>query len=803
MKHTLVLILCFFTIASFAQTTYFIKDDFTKDPIPFVKVKPNIGNPFLADIDGKITLGNGVTSIELRSPGYLDSTVMVEGIVNNEIFLSGILRSIQEVTVLPGVNPAHRIIDHAIENRKQNNPLSNDAFTYDSYSKFIFDLDEESLASISDSTKDTTLLQIKKFFDQQYLFMLESASTRTFIPPSRDKEEITAYKVSGFSNPMLSTFANEMQSFSFYENQFQLLGKTYINPIAFGGTKRYLFILEDTTVVNQDTTFTIFYRPRKGRNFEGMTGRLFINTNGWALEKVTASPYEDTTGIKMQIVQEYALVDNKKWFPSKLSTAISFEGLLAIANLKDGRIEGKGSTYIKNIQLNPSGLRKRDFDNVSVVTNEDAGYVKEKDWDTMRVYTITEKEKRTYTMIDSLSKAEKLEEKAMMLSSLLQGKVPLGLFNLDLTRVLDYNLYEGYRLGAGFETSKKMMRWGTFGAYYGWGTRDKQSKYGGYGTIHIYKKAGVKLFMRYQQDLLERGGYAFQKDVFTLNSTSLYRHFFIQNMERQRLAEIALSGNIRSNMKITVLGNFQRIWTTDSYAYTPIGDLTPVTSLTNFDIAETAVEFTWNIREKVMLLGNNRISKGTKFPKIMVKASKGWNGIFTSSTDYYRVNAEIQQDILVRGAGKINWTLTGGFSSGDIPLFLAQVGNGTGRTWNLSVPNTFETMTPSEFYSTKQAALFTRWNLNPFKTKAKWNEPQICFHHAIGVGTMDASVKNQHNVAFKTMEKGFFEGGLVLNNVLTSGASGVGIGLFYRYGNYASPHVIDNLLPKITVSFNL
>jgi hypothetical protein len=619
------------------------------------------------------------------------------------------------------------------------------------------------------------------------------------MPPSRDKEEITAYKVSGFTDPAFSTFANEMQSFSFYENQFQLLGKTYINPIAFGGTKRYLFILEDTTVVGQDSTFTIFYRPRKGRNFEGMTGRLYINTNGWAIEKVTASPYEDTTGMKVLIVQEYALVDNKKWFPSKLSTEINFGNIL-LDKLKDGNIIGKGSTYIKNVQLNPTDLRKRDFDNVTVVTNEDAGFVKEKDWDTMRVYAINTKEKRTYEMIDSLSQAEKLEEKAFMLSSLLQGKVPLGYFNLDLTRVIDYNLYEGYRFGAGLETSKKLMRWATIGGYYGWATRDKQSKYGGYATIHINKKNGVKMNLRFQQDLLERGGTEFQKDAFSLTSTSLYRHFFIQNMEQQRLAEIAFSGNIRSNMKITVLGNFQRIYTMSNYAYYPTIGALPET---RFDIAETALEFTWNIRERVMMVGDNRISKGTKFPKLRVKVAKGWKDIATSSLDYLRMNAEIQQDILLRGAGKINWTLSGSTTEGDVPLFLSQVGNGTGRNWNLSVSNTFQTMAPSDFYSTSQIAFYTQWMLNAFKTKMKWNEPQIGFHHAVGFGTMNTSSIIQHSQQFKTMEKGYFEGGLIINNVLVSGVSGIGIGLFYRYGPYAELNELKNFVPKITVSFNL
>jgi hypothetical protein len=798
MKWTLSFFFMITALYSVGQSRYFIKDLSSGDPLPFVKVKPNIGTPLLADIDGIVDLSVEATRIELKLAGYRDTLVVLSEVAEQTIFMTGLVKEIQEVTVLAGENPAHRIIDHAIENRKKNDPLSNDAFRYDSYSKFIFTADQEALAAIPDTTTDSTNIKIRKFFNEQHLFMLESASTRTFLPPSRDKEEITAYKVSGFSDPMFSTFANEMQSFSFYDNQFSLMGKTYINPIAFGGTKRYLFILEDTTVVNSDTTFTIFYRPRKGRNFEGMTGHLYINSNGWAIEKVTASPYEDTTGMKIRIIQEYAYLNGRKWFPQKLSTEIDLGKAAMIEYLT---IEGKGSTYIKNVVFDPDGIRKRDFDNVSVSTVDGAGDVKDKDWDTMRVYSITDQEKRTYEMVDSLSKAEKLDQRLVALKALTEGKIPLGNFNLDLARLLNYNLYEKYRFGFGLETSKKLMKFATVGGYFAWATRDKEFKYGGYSTFHLNRKNGVKLNLRYQQDLLERGGHSFQKDVFTLNNTSMYRQFFITNMDRQRLGEISLSGNIRSNMKITLIANYQRIWLTEDYLYFPWNDVYPLSPTDGFDLAETSIEFTWNIRENVMMLGDQRISKGTRWPKLQFKYTKGHKGIFESDFSYDRLMAEIQQDIPIRGLGKFTWTLAGQHTEGNVPLTLLHVGNGTGRNWNLDVPNTFQTMAPSEFYNESQFAFYTRMNFNAFKTKAKWNEPQIALHHAIGYGENNSP--DGHSLVFETMEKGYYEGGLILNGIMTTKFYGIGVGGFYRYGSYSNADWKKNIVPKITLTVNL
>jgi hypothetical protein len=90
---------------------------------------------------------------------------------------------------------------------------------------------------------------------------------------------------------------------------------------------------------------------------------------------------------------------------------------------------------------------------------------------------------------------------------------------------------------------------------------------------------------------------------------------------------------------------------------------------------------------------------------------------------------------------------------------------------------------------------------NAFKTKADWNEPQIAVHHAIGFGEM-RSVSGHSNV-FSTMEKGYYEGGLILNGIITSKAYGVGLGGFYRYGSYANSDWKKNIVPKISLTIAL
>lgn len=795
MKNALsLLILLFVSLTVGAQTNYQIQELGSNEPIPFVKVIPNVGSPFLSDLDGFIELETSVASVQLIYSHFEDTTIILSNVAGNILHMKYGEQDVEEVVVVAGDNPAHRIMRRVIERRKINHPLKNDAFTYKSYSKFKFDLNPDALAAIPDSTVDSNLIDMRNIFSKQHLFMMESTSKRTFVPPYRDKEEILAYKVSGVSDPMFSTFANSFQSFSFYENQFDLLGNQYVNPIARGGINRYLFILEDTTVVNNDTTFTIFYRPRLGKTFSGMTGHLYINTNGYAIEKVIAEPYNDSTGITLKIIQEYNLVNGEKWFPSKLTTEMDLRSLTLDTDLKSAYVIGRGSSYIEEVQINPEIDKRGLNDNIVVETAEDAGELNEDEWERYRKYSITDKETETYRVVDSLGKAMNFDRLLGVFKILTEGKIPLGKYvNLDLQRLISFRNYEGYRLGAGLETSQSLMKNIQFGGYFGWGTRDKEWKYGGHATFHLNKKKGIRLDLRYQQDLLERGGTSFHEN-FPLISNDLYRQFYISQMDRQRLGEMVFSWDIKSNIELKIIGNYQRLWFTQDYQYSKL-------DMNELDLAESGIEFTWNILEKSMLVGDRKVSLGKRFPQIRVKAVKAWKGIAESDVDYFRLNAEISHTTRIGTIGKFQWKISGMKVIGDVPLALAHNGNGTRQFWNVSVANTFETMPSGSFYTTEQANIFTRFMFRPIKTKASWNEPRFGLHHAIGFGNF--TNREDHQWAFETMDKGFYEAGFIFDGILTSNFTSIGLGAFYRYGYYSNADWKQNIVPKLVLSFNV
>lgn len=788
----------------FAQRSQVI-DAITGEPVPFPKVIPAPGTPFLADIDGYFTIPSGAVEVLFRSQGYQDVVYDVSAI-GPQVLIHPVAGELEEVQILPGVNPAERIMERAIANRKKNHPMSDETFTYTSYSKFLFTVDPDAIAQIADHTTDSNLIEMRKFFGKQHLFMLENTTQKYFEPPYREKEIITAYKVSGFSDPMFATFASEVQTFNFYENQFNLFGRSYVNPMAFGSIRRYLFILEDSTVTSGDTTFTIRFQPRQGKNFDALKGWLYINSNGYAIEKVIAQPAGEPEIIAPKIIQEYAFIDGKKWFPVKLSTEAVFPGIQLDDSLENSHLIAKGSTYIEHIVLG-ADLSKERFNAVAVRTAPDAGTKDSTHWDNSRKYGLTDKEIHTYAMIDSMSKKHRIEQKLGVAMSLAEGKVPVGYIQFDLSRLIDYRTYEGCRLGLGIENSKKLMERGLFGGYFGYGMRDKDWKYGGYASWMLFPKQFVELKASFQEDLVKRGGVTYLTAERGLLSSSLYRHLYINNMEHQRKAELSVTGYVTPTMRLLLSGNYQRIGLTKGYEFNNGSGLI-LNGNRPFDLAEVNAEVVWTFREKVMYIGTRRISTGSLFPRISAKVTRGLSGIEGSLLDYTRLNLEIRQEVAIRAVGKFSYLISVGKTVGDVPLFLMQMPLGTGgRSWkNISVINSFETMLPSSFFNREAVALFTRFAFKPMKTSLKWTKPQFSIHHAMGTGSFDR--KEQHTVnvndasaGFSSMDRGYYEAGLIADKLLVLNNSGFGIGCFYNYGAYASPYVKNNVTLKLSLTF--
>jgi hypothetical protein len=109
----------------------------------------------------------------------------------------------------------------------------------------------------------------------------------------------------------------------------------------------------------------------------------------------------------------------------------------------------------------------------------------------------------------------------------------------------------------------------------------------------------------------------------------------------------------------------------------------------------------------------------------------------------------------------------------------------------------------NEFLSDHFLALFLKQDFGKllFKSRGKF-QPEIALVQNMGIGSLTDGQHNE-NITYKTMEKGYFESGILINNIFRLQLFRYGVGVMYRYGPYAYPKTIDNFAFKLTVQLSM
>lgn len=772
-------------------------DSETKKPLPFVNVvvdKTNFGTT--TNIDGEFRIGNisGIQKLFISYLGYYPDTINIYKETNQNITVQ--LRpktyNLEEIIILPGENPANKIIDRVIRNRAINNPEQLESFAFTSYNKMIFTVER------NDKSKPDTLLKRKldETFSKHHLLLIETVNEKQFIKPDKYKEQIVASKVSGFSDPVFSLIASQVQAFSFYNDYFNILDKRYLNPISKNSTKKYFFLLQDTLFNEKgDSIFVISYRPKKGKNFDGLKGFLHINTNKYAIQSVVAQPLEKDQGMTIEIKQNYELINNEQWFPKELITEIIFEDALTSSGVEGYNIVAKGRSYIKDINLAP-GLNKKDFDNIEVKVAENAHQKPDDFWNIQRVQPLEEIEAETYRIIDSISKAENLEKKLAGIEVFMNGSIPVKCFNLPLNKIMDYNNYEGYRLGLGIMTNEKISPYFSAGGYFGYGFADKNWKYGGDLIFNLHKKSESKLHFSYSYDVKEKGGYQFLEQP-DFSSSEIYRKYMIKNMDMEEKYQVSFRFLSLQYLKTKIFLNQSYITQTDNYSFGPIN-----TSATGeFGFSEIGIRFRYAYNEKYMQTLRAKYSLGTNYPVLYANFIKGTNW-FDGEFEYTKYEAKITKSVQTKLLGETNLAIVGGLIEGNIPLTKLYNGNGSYRPFSLETENSFGTMRMDEFYADRFLSVYFKHDFGNLLFRTEKFSPKFAVINNFGIGAFTQET-NQHSVPVESFEKGYYECGLLINNILNQSFLGYGFGLFYRYGPYAFEKTADNFAYKLSLTIGL
>lgn len=802
MRSLLLLAFFIFSVNTFAQ--YSIEGKITdasgRQALAFVNIGiPGQSSGTSTDIDGKFKLNASrpIRKIVCTYVGYetLEYTVGTE----KQVLLRMKKKAydLDAVEVLPGENPAHRIIKLATKNRDRNNPEKITSYTCNTYTKTYYDIvyNTDELETKEDSLKSDSLRsRLRTFTETAHVLMMESVTERKYLRPGHTKETVTATKVSGFKNPSFSMSATDLQPFSFYDDNFQILGKDYLNPITSGSTSKYFFLLEDTLYQGNDSVFIISFRPYKGKNFDGLEGLLYINSNGYAIQNVIASPY-DKGLIDIKIQQQYTLIDGRQWFPEQLNYELHYKKYPS----KYMGMKLTGKSYISNVQLDVP-LCNRDFDEKTVAMNDDASKKDNAYWQQNRVDSLDAKEKKTYRIVDSIGREAHFDRLLTIVEALTTLQIPISYVSIDLNKIIGLNDYEIVRGGIGLHTNDKLSKWFDVGGYVGYGYKDSTMKYGFDAQVN-FKKNSKEYWLKalYSNDLAEpgRSQYFYTKNNYLRNEMT-YRMDFIEQKE--------VSVNFRALKYLTANVAYNESFRIPEYDYLFLPDRSdPTETQLGFRSAEIRIKGRYAWKEELVQAFGQLLSDGTKHPVIYFAYTKGLKGNLPyANYDYDKISLGIERTFHIKNVGKTSIRLEGGYLNGNVPYPYLFNGAGSGAKGNyLYVPNTFQTMGLYEFLSDRYVNLFVEHNFGSLLFKRPKFQPQLLAVTNIGYGSL-AHPEQHTNIEFKTMEKGFYESGLMLNNLIRENYYnivylGLGGGAFMRYGSYANVHVKENMAYKVSL----
>lgn len=769
----------------------FVLDSATSNPLVFANVVLNDGpNGTTTDLNGffKVQSHAAVSHISIRYIGYQMRKFPITETRDTLTFrLPKSNTQLAEVTVFPGENPADRIIRKVVENRKENDPANLPFFSYKAYEKMVFTLDEDTLLTNKRSKEDTMVVMIRGLLEKQHIMMSENVYERKF-RNGKYTDNVEATRFSGMKNPQFAMLVGQMQSFSFYKDHFTVGEKAYLGPISPNSWNSYFFNIEDTLMVKQDTVIILSYQPKKGKKFDALHGQLHINMSDFALMNATANVL-DAQGVEVRIQHRYEKLEGKTWFPTQLNTDFKMTGV----NLGGFNIKGVGTTYNREIDL-VDKVRITDISSNTLELDPKAHQKDSAYWNSQRETPLNEKELMTYHVIDSIGKELKLEKRLKLLIAAATGRFPIGPIELDLDKIIDYNDYEGFRLGVGLHTAPNLIKWANFGGYVAYGFKDKEVKYGGDAEFILHKNLGLQLRGAYQHDVFEMGAQEFLvSDNLSLNE--MYRDLVIKRMDLANTWNAGVRINPLRGWHFEAQFRHQDVESKHGYRYVPENT---TDSLTRAQYAEVRVGFRFAPFEKKMRLGNKEIVQDKGAVILWATATKGLKGILSSDHDYWKADIKLQGKFRIRKIGMEFWQLSAGWISSPVPYFKMYTPRANYDGLTIFSPNSFETMRPNEFLNQIQIALHQRHNFGSIKTGIKWIRPEFHWVNSFGIGWL-TSPERHTGLPIKDMHKGMFETGLVIEDIIKVNLLGIGGGVFYRYGAYAYSDQIDNLAFKLSM----
>lgn len=398
-------------------------------------------------------------------------------------------------------------------------------------------------------------------------------------------------------------------------------------------------------------------------------------------------------------------------------------------------------------------------------------------------------------LLDSILNAGRNAARLKLVRFLAEGKIPVGFININYNNLFNYNPFEGFKVGIGAETNRRLTKYASLGGYLTYGLNDRSIRDGSW--INIYPKGyyDFRIYFGFQDINLEYGEPEFLEKKSLLNLES-YRSRLVKNMY--------------SSKRYTAGVEFRPFNELNTYLFSDLSDNS--SREVNYFLREHPFPLTRLARLGLQL----RYSPGIEFirdPDMLIEktipqsdwfltAIHGMN-ILGGDFSYTKFEFKGRYKYHLTNGSNTRIILRSGYITDNAPL--TELFNGYGSyagAFSFVAPFSFNTMRQNEFAASQYAAIHLRHEFgHNFYSPSQKFKPIFVLSQNMGIGYLNSASSTKYQMT--DFRKGYLESGFEINNLLKIEFLSWGLGVYYRYGPYRLPAAGDNFAYKFGFFINL
>jgi hypothetical protein len=699
------------------------------------------------------------------------------------------------------------------------NQIKTPDFSYTFYEKSIISANPDSISASIDTlfknkrkTKfiiDSSSYKFKKIITKQHIYQTEKVS-KISIEKGKKKETIIGLKMAGLKQPVYELLGQEFMPFDLSKKQLKILQFTFQNPFSTDGALKYKFEITDTLIIPNGNEIVLKFELKKSIKKNKLKGVAIVDLKTNAITKITFL-INSIINVKAETIFG-SFNTEKSWFPVSQNILVT---------------KGKGKQNIdflgETIQFDnlPNTSKKYDYSNdlfvkiyrdysnysfTELPKNQryqiqiDKSAIKKNTafFSTISNDTLDIRSQNTYQTLDSLVTATKIEKKIYFGKKLINGQIPFGWFDFRARDIFKYNSYEGFRLGIGIATNDRFSPYYKLFGYGAYGTRDGVFKSQLGSAFRISKNSDSWISGSFTDDIIEFADLTLIADS---KKFKLYdpRPFNLSTFYNHQSYELTFESKFISKIETTFKLSRSRINPLFDYEF-----IAPNKSYKVYNLTLATLSLEWSPNSKFLQAPQEILEVEKGLPKIILQVSHAIPNVLSENIEFTKIDARVYQEKKYLSGQKTTFLLQGGISLGNAPLshLYSVAPNNLDREAILrritfANKTSFETMYFNEFFSDRYSLFQMKHYFNKFQI-TKSIKPILILGTKVAFGGF-SHPENHQGIAFKTMEKGFFESGFELQNIF----KGFGLATYYRYGPYQLSTFDQNIAIKLSFTLNL